>query len=457
MLTTLVRIAAAAALALAILPSTAHAGAGALRWPGAVYTDVTFSSFFGSPNTIMARFMPQYVRGYRGPIFGALPPRCVGCSPGPSFEVGLAQYGEGSLSGTGLVLEVGGVKRLYATSALEARTWHHIAVRFSTGWLGSAFRLYLDGQHLCALGDSCDLVVSGAAVPAGTLILGRSYNSTTSNELTGTHQFYGFIDDVGIFDAALSDSLIAAHAAPTNAISGVEQDLYAGWNFEAGSQPAVLSRPLIYGSSAFWNPFVGGSTHYKNGYDANEYDAPMLPYAADPYAIKLPFTPGEEWKVTQGYAGSASHYGVSAFALDMVRQDGSTLGADVYLPANGGYVVQADESCDDAQGQCSSNLIRIQLSPGVVISFMHLEQGSISEAFGGQLPAPGTWVAPNQKVAEVGNHPNGAHLHFGLRNTEADTGVTVPAVFKAYEVKSYGIWEPRNYGVLNQGDIVRRP
>src|SRR5262249_17391999 len=86
----LLLVSASAALALA---PQVLAGTGALRWHGYMETDVGFSSFFDGNSTLMARFMPQYTRAYRGPILGSAPRRCI-CSAGTTFELGMGDYQE---------------------------------------------------------------------------------------------------------------------------------------------------------------------------------------------------------------------------------------------------------------------------------------------------------------------------------------------------------------------------
>jgi hypothetical protein len=316
----------------------------------------------------------------------------------------------------------------------------------------------------CALPPaSCDLIRYVSGAPAGNLILGRSYHSTTGPRPDTTQQFYGFVDDVAVFDQALSDAAIAAHADPANAIDGSEQSLLSGWNFDA---PLPTSS---FAGNAYANPFVGGSTHVQNGFDANELDAPFLPLAAETYGVKLPFASKQQWAVTQGYASGDSHSGTSAFAMDLARQDGPTIGSEIYAPASGGIVREAVDNteeltCPKTNGTVTNcNRLQLELPSGIALTYMHLKKGSITAAFGGALPAPGAVVPGGMKIAKVGDHPNGAHLHIALDTTPinlVNAGVpdsTVPAVFKGYEILSSGIWQSKSSGLPVQFDVVRNP
>jgi hypothetical protein len=124
----------------------------ALRWHGWVQTDLDFSEFFAGNHTIMARFMPQFTRAYRGPILGVGHVcKSLACPTSPSFSLGQGDYQEKSKGKSKLVLELGGVTRTYLTPNMAPGTWQHIALRRGPTIDGKVpFRLYLNGKQLCA-------------------------------------------------------------------------------------------------------------------------------------------------------------------------------------------------------------------------------------------------------------------------------------------------------------------
>jgi len=451
-----VLLAVVVALALAFaFADRASAGGAAFRWKGQVETDISFSEFFANENTIMGRFMVQYPNAYRGPVFGVQLPRCL-CAGGPSFELGMGSYTEAG-NGAKLVLEVAGNAHFF-TVPVPAGVWQHLALRRLNGLGVSVFQLYLNGVHWCADGPGpCDLTLAGFnAVPAGTLALGRTANSTTGNP-AGLHQFYGLLDDVAVFSTALTSAQIQSYASLNHVLDGSEPGLYAGYTFDVSPSSPKLTRPVSFTGNAYLNPFVGATANWNS----SKLDAKMLPLAAQPYIVRLPFAAGQQWKVIQPYAGATSHYGGSAFALDLQRVPAaSTIGSPVYAPL-AGDVVAVDDSHDEiGPGSCfkastgtytNCNFVQIQVSPGFVLSFRHLGKNSVPYELGDHVPA-------NAQIATVGNHPNGAHLHFGARTDTDDSNpasTNFPLAFKNYkQLNADGLWETVALGVPPEGVTV---
>jgi murein DD-endopeptidase MepM/ murein hydrolase activator NlpD len=441
----------------------ASAGGAALRWKGQVDTDLSFSEFFASSNTIMGRFMVQYPRAYRGPIFGVKAPNCsVVCPPsGPSFELGMGSYGEGAASGVKLVLEIAGTAR-YFTVPIPAGVWQHVALQRTNGTTSSIFALYLNGVHVCAdAPGTCDLwFFNGlSSVPSGTLALGRTSKATTGNSV-GLHQFYGLIDDVAVYTTWLSSAQIKSYASLNHVLSGGEAGLLAGYTFEASPAKAKLTRPATYTGSAYSNPLVGATANANS----SKLDAKMLPVADTPYVVRLPFAAGEPWQVIQPYGGDGSgdsHVGAGAFSLDMVRLGFiKTKGAPVFTPVTG-VVIAVDDSHDELGfGACpkqvggktkfvNCNYVQILAkgTPGLVLSFRHLAKDSVPFEVGDAVQA-GQWIA------NVGDHTNGAHLHFGAR-INVKGGVTIPLLFKNYQQLNLGgWWDTVNFGVPTDKMVV---
>ena len=81
------------AVALLGAPTVASAAstnqAATLRWPGYVDTDLESADFFAFEHTIMARFMLQHPRAYRGPIISFV-------GRNDSFQIGQGDFRSGA-------------------------------------------------------------------------------------------------------------------------------------------------------------------------------------------------------------------------------------------------------------------------------------------------------------------------------------------------------------------------
>ena len=452
-------------------------GAG-LRWHGWVQTDLTFSEFFSGNFTIMARFMPQYTRAYRAPILGVrrgcstLP-----CSPqGPIFSLGQGDYQEKTGGKKKLVLEIGGVTRTYRAPILgPGGTWQHIALRRGPAAGGKVeFRLYLNGKLLCAdpaIYSSCNLKLNSPSLPIGTLQLGRTAASGASLPAS-KQQYYGFIDDVAVFKKVVPADQIAELAdwVMHPRLTGGEVALYAGWTFDDATPsgdplPASLARPVTYASGAYKWPFLSQNR------DSN-FDNDHLPLARAELAMDLPFPRGQAWKIIQGMSDNGSHVGVGAFSFDANFENNSaaTLGKKVYASAAGINVHAMDicpypstiPACQKNGKPGNPNLFQVRVAPGVVTSYRHLGEGSVRAAFNVPAMSFGMPVAKRQYIAKVGDHPNGSHLHFGVRDTatsEAGPWVSFPVVYRNYELwnPATGTWSFVNLGVPKDEQVVRVP
>jgi hypothetical protein len=438
-----------------------NVGAG-LRWHGYVATDLKFSEYFSQPHTVMARFMPQYVRAYRGPIFGTSGSCSSGTCVGGTYSIGVGNFSSRTPS---LVLDIAGSVRRYPFNLREGE-WYHLAVTRTNEGNTAVFRLYINGKPLCGTPLPCHLRVNSPVAPSGFLRIGRTWVADPGPD-PSLQQFYGFVDDVAIYNTALEASAIAS-AANSKRLTGSETGPLVAYSFDKtaldGKTLGVnFKRPATFLESAVKWPFLSHSR------DA-AFDARNLPLAADSLALRLPFRRGEAWTITQGYSQGpdfqhGSHVGIAAFSIDAVRYKETTLGASVYSSAKGRVVYirqNADDSaanCSSGESDCGENLLQIRLRERVIASYRHLGEDSIeSEGLG-----LGSGVNAGVAIAEVGNHPRGAHLHFGFRNNhEGDAGdtVTFPVVYKNYELlvdAKAGGWAKVKYGVPKKGDVVRVP
>jgi hypothetical protein len=163
--------------------------------------------------------MLQFVNVYTGPMLAV--------HGGGVYFIG---NGDGGGGNNHLSIQIGGASLDVPIPASFKESWHHVAVVRS----GATCTVYLDGV------SKGTLTISAASNPSGTLRLGRS------DEIH--QQFYGFLDDVAVFKAALSASRIKTLAA-AKTLRGTERNLLAGFVFgdgPGGPLPAKLTRPVTY-------------------------------------------------------------------------------------------------------------------------------------------------------------------------------------------------------------------
>jgi hypothetical protein len=150
---------------------------------------------------------------------------------------------------------------------------------------------------------------------------------------------------------------------------------------------------------------------------------PVHPASAQPApGLRLPFAAGTSWKIMQGYNGGTHSSGPERYALDLVREDGPTAGADVLAPAAGTVWWMNPPGAGNG---CL--LIKLDGSSGLIVELCHI----IARPFRTDEPIEaGQPVGSVGPAGSVGN--NGmAHLHISMHRTP-DFGVTrIPAPFAA--------------------------
>ncbi len=241
----------------------------ACTWQGYADTDINFSEFFGHDHTVAVRFMLQFPRAYAGPMLSV--------NGSGTYVLGQAYYSKDPGEPPDLVLRVGS-GTITIGSSITVGTWHHIAAVRSA----NVFKLYLDGVQI---GNSLNAPASGG--PAGKLRLGKDTFDAALDG--GGNQFYGLLDDVAIFTAALSDTRIK-NLAKTKHLSGTENDLLAGFVFgykTLGGPRPKLSRPLALS--------VGATTCDITPDRNDAADAKKLPLASTAF-MHLPFPAGTQWE-----------------------------------------------------------------------------------------------------------------------------------------------------------------
>src|SRR5262249_52110105 len=155
-----------------------------------------------------------------------------------------------------------------------------------------------------------NLGLPSGAQPAGTLRFGKSSFDPAPD--AGGEQFYGLLDDVAVFTAALSDQPVAALAASQH-LSGGEANLLVGDVFgylPPGGLPPTLARSVTPTPAAMIVPVSANRD--------STADAALLPLALTSHQ-NLPFPPGQNWFVIQGFDNAAgSHRGYASFCLDLM-------------------------------------------------------------------------------------------------------------------------------------------
>lgn len=437
--------------------------AAALGWRGHVDTDVQLSEFYPSDHTVAVRFMPQYPDAYSGPLVA------VDGAGAYAIGMGATQFDPSATTKLRSRLEVrmGGASGTYTVGpVLTAAEWHHLALVRA----GSTLRLYFDGQRLevdgCASAP-CDLTMAGPA-PSGTLRFGRLADGST---LFGHEsQFYGLIDDVAVFDRALSAGEIA-QLAGSDRLSGTESGLLAGWTFDSAAPSGAPLAAALTRSAELRSPADDGVAYEGVGAllpaqkvpvsqtRDDSFDAEFLPPPFQQTSMRLPFPKGQVWEVGQGWQGEISHNGRAAFAWDFNLAGvpaADTEGQPAYAAA-GGPVVETQEGRDCGAGY-PANYVMVEHAPDEIGAYLHFLEGSLQVSTG-DVVSPGVHLAD---TGDTGNTGCGSfHVHFGLHNlpeSQAGSLVTFPGAFSDYEVSSDqgASWEHVARGVPAPGQWVRR-
>lgn len=425
----------------------------AISWNSWVEPELDVISALNAEHTLSVRFMPQYEASYEGPIFAVT---------GDEYYVGMAAFG--SLQ-EAIIVKVGGNSRKFAipdpvqwrpasvvnqmNSVAEIPTakWRHLAVTVDdVDPSAMLVRVFLDGTEL----TSGAPLLAGAETATGKVLLGRRQRPDSRRQ----GQFYGFIDDVAVFDRALSAAEIADLGS--SRLTGDESALVAGLNFD---QYILRSRPseVRHGHDLIGRAYLVGT----DGPDDNAADTARLPRPFTLTLLKLPFGAGETWQVGQGmnnYAGS--HKGFAAFTLDMMYvpdgaprgnyygRQGPTLDRPVRSAAIG-QVVEIE--------RVPSNAVSIRHVGDEYSSYLHLALKS-SEVLVDDIVDSGDVVG---NAAATGlNSPTAYHLHFGVGDRpDNSTGAksTIPFGFHDYEVSDdFGVtWRQVDSGRLMPGQWIR--
>ncbi len=126
------------------------------------------------------------------------------------------------------------------------------------------------------------------------------------------------------------------------------------------------------------------------------------------YIYRLPYEKGDAHKVSQGYNGSKTHRGRSAYSIDFPMPIGTAIYA-----ARDGLVVKtkADSNVGGYEKRFASsgNYVRILHDDGTFSIYYHLKQNGV-------LVHVGQKVSRGEKIGYSGNtgYTSGPHLHFSV-------------------------------------------
>ncbi|MEM6989856.1 MAG: LamG-like jellyroll fold domain-containing protein [Myxococcota bacterium] len=419
-----------------------------LGYKGYVDTDMQFSEFFGSDHTVMAWYMPQYPYGNTGPI--------VAENGSGVYAFGQEDYrkGDGSNGDAGspvFYVQVGNKRVRYLLPEMIPGRWIHVSVVRK----GDTISLFVWGVKRKAMEVTNketnatkfvpDIKVSTASsLPNGTLRFGRRTSGPSGSK--AIWQAYGLIDDIAVFDKALTGTAITSIIAKKR-LTGHEDGLLAGWSFEkrvSGTRPLPpkLSRSWTKKPRAYHMPI---SKDRNSGRDDDAFNNPfVIGEVSKP--VQLPFKKNEVWRVIQGQDDpGSSHNGFAAFCYDFAvagkPQTGDypngTAHAPVYAGAAGKIVHY--RKAGRFTGPREPYSMRIRVGPNEHIGYLHLEAGTFnSKATGGTCDADNNCTIPVSSAPTIGKGalvakqgPKAAHLHFSGSGVPGER-MTIPIAFTNY-------------------------
>lgn len=424
----------------------------ALAWGGFATTSFD-SSALNRDHALSLRFLTAYDASYRGVLVA---------DESGSYHLGMAPYS--SLGRPALELTVGGATFTYplphpvvtdndfraGPPRQGGRHWRHLAVSRR----GTTIAVALDGSVVGRF-------EAGALQATGALRLGR-----LAQPLATQDQFYGFIDDLGVWQAGVAEAELARLTAASGAAPASAR-LLAKLDFDA---------PRASGSSLLLNG--GARLEVVSANHDGVLDELRLPSPRHRTRLQLPFLADQVWMPIQGINSELTHNDVACFALDFLRIDPNLVadnprglpgashraseGQPILAPASGQVIALVDSRANDqrsAAGQPLSNFVCLQHEAQEVSCLLHLQADAETH--------DAAEVEAGQALARVGHSgvPT-VHLHFALsdrpESKSADVDpqlVTIPAAFSDYFAsRDFGrSWQHVERGTPGPGEwVVRR-
>jgi len=301
---------------------------------------------------------------------------------------------------------------------LAAGRWYHLAVTVDKA---GRITVYINGNRR----SSRDPLPNNASMqpvgngdrPSGKIRFGHRRDPRTPPD-----QFYGLLDDVGIWDRELSANEVE-RLAKKEKLTGTENSLLAGWNFDLHLGGAVAPPKhnglLVYKGNArvVWPPVPGAW-------------AELLPVPMHNSDLRFPLD--EDSKIIQqADVNDGSHRGYASFCLDVVRanESQSARGLAVRAMDRGKVIFIRDTSpddqpdqqvpgcteCPDKPGSCAylANEVVIEHGPGDYTGYLHLIPGSVPDSVRAKL-GTNQMVEKGEIIGRVGRSgTKGDHLHVG--------------------------------------------
>ena len=428
-------------------------------WLGArgyVDTDIELDDFLHGDFTISAWVQPEFQYGGPGPIFGE--------KGAGTFLVGQGDYRAGPYDrdkqipeSPMLRIDFGSRTAHFEWPEAEDNSWSHITVVRS----GNRIRMYVNGVERSVyrkkptVPSKLEVLPTDGQTPHGTLRIGRRDNAETG-------QFYGFVDDVGVFKTALTPSQVASLAS-VKRLSGKESKLWRGIGFDKAkldSLPSSLQTKLTPTGRA--KQYWVSKTRRKS--DRAVWGNPMHLMAQYPVPVQLPFKKNEVWKVTQGMNDPGpSHNGGTAYtSIDFSSVDGCT-GTKVYANVPGRVVYYRSDHAPPS-GEREGNFVHLRHNSKLGYTMMHFETNGLASKIDGGTPhptrdhwkvlSPGVLVNSGEYIGTIGT--DACHLH--ISSWETSFGDRIPYPFADFEVSTDqgATWTPVIRGIPRGGMWVRR-
>lgn len=119
--------------------------------------------------------------------------------------------------------------------------------------------------------------------------------------------------------------------------------------------------------------------------------------------VKLPYSAGETYSLTQGYNGAFSHNGAANYSFDFSMPEGSTATA---VRSGRVVAIRQNVTANCISAGCAANYVIIDHGDNTFAGYWHLRVG-------GALVGIGDQVCQGQAVAHTGNSgfSTGPHLH----------------------------------------------
>ncbi len=144
----------------------------------------------------------------------------------------------------------------------------------------------------------------------------------------------------------------------------------------------------------------------------------------DDPGYQLPFEPGMDVRIHQGWNSNFSHKGRAAYSYDFGLPDGTPV-----LAAAGGVVAwthDGESKCGGWELKRDANYVTIYHPDGSATHYGHLAKIGVEV---GQLVAPGQQIGKSGRTGYSGCLP---HLHFQRQQQGAPVTTSIPVYFDAY-------------------------